>query len=141
GVLLPSCHWGPAGVKEHGERPPGFPSNRRDLPLSLALSIGSGVAEPENPRPPWPRRALAERRATQRGYRRASTRVRGDGVAGVGVLHSTVEVGELGPRGPGGGKGGPGHGPVVGPQGQDTDPRLPVHETAGDSTVGREAVT
>src|SRR5262245_6262704 len=44
-------HRGPAGVQEHGERPPGFPSNRRDLPLSLVPSVGSGGAEPETS---WP---------------------------------------------------------------------------------------
>jgi hypothetical protein len=62
-------------------------------------------------------------------------------VAGVGVLHSTVEVGELAARGPGGGKGGPSHGAAVGQQGEDTEPQHPVYETAVDSRTQREAVT
>jgi hypothetical protein len=52
-VLLPAWHPGPAGVLEHGERPPGFPSNRRDLLPSLALL---SAAEVPNLKPPGPPR-------------------------------------------------------------------------------------
>jgi hypothetical protein len=50
---VPGCrkawHSGPAGVREHGERPVGSPSNRRGLPSSLVPYVGSGGAEPETP--------------------------------------------------------------------------------------------
>ena len=50
---MPGCrrawHRGPAGVQEHGERSPGFPSNRRDLPSSLVRYLGLRSAEPETP--------------------------------------------------------------------------------------------
>jgi hypothetical protein len=42
---------GPAGVQEQGERPGGFPSNRRDLLHSLVLLSAPGVP---NRKPPGP---------------------------------------------------------------------------------------
>jgi hypothetical protein len=50
---------GPAGVGEHGGHRPGFPRNRRGLPVSVRR-IGSGVVP--NPEPPGPRSRAADRR-------------------------------------------------------------------------------
>src|SRR5262249_28439079 len=70
-----------------------FPSNRRDLPPSLALTPALGVP---NPKPPGPPRGRLGR---------AGTRARPDGAAGVGVPPGTGEAGGPVPRGPGRGEG------------------------------------
>ena len=99
---------GPAGVPEPGEHAPGLPRNRRDLLLSLVLTSAQELPNSKTPGPPDSIGVGGERSLpVQRGYRRASTRARRDGVAGVGGPHSTWEAGERSPSGTGGGKGCP----------------------------------
>ena len=68
---MPGCrrawHSGPAGALEHGERPPGFPSNRRDLPSSLVCYFGLRSTEPETPGLPRLRLGAAGAKAQTRG--------------------------------------------------------------------------
>src|SRR5262249_38462264 len=61
--VVTAWHTGPAGVPEHGERPPGFPSNRRDLPPSLVPTSARGGAEPQTP---WPARSASGRGGSER---------------------------------------------------------------------------
>jgi hypothetical protein len=72
-VPQPAWRPGPAGVREHGERPPGFPSNRRDLSSSLVRCSAAEVPNPKPPGPPGQRLGpVGAKGQAQRGYRRAA---------------------------------------------------------------------
>jgi hypothetical protein len=98
------------------------------------------VADLPTPKTPGLRGRVGPRRSeapTQRGYRRASTRARRDGAAGVGVPPNTGDAGELVPRGSGRGKGDRVTELWSGHRARTPSLGTPVHATATDSEADK----
>ena len=83
----------PAGVEEHGQRPPGFPRNLRDPDVSIVNPDGETGTDNSLAPGGTPTTEGSKPRAT-RWYRLVKNRTGRDGRRGVGASHSIVETGE-----------------------------------------------